>query len=356
MTFQQTQHAAPAQPASSPPAPQRLTFRASGSEYFRIWIVNLLLTIVTLGIYSAWAKVRRNRYFYSCTELDGSSFEYHGNPAAILKGRIVAAVLVAGYNLAFRFSPWAGAAMLALLMAVMPWLYWKSLQFKLYNTSYRGIRFGFGGSAGQAYAHYLLLPIVGVLSFGLALPYVHQRVTRFQHSASRFGRSPFAFDATAGSFYRKYAGVVALYIAGLFALGALAWLAKAMLGAFGVGTVAAALVLMLPLYGVGFFLYALFLCRMHNHIWDHTSLQGQRFHAELRVGRVVMLWLTNLLGVICTLGLFMPFAHVRWLKYRLETMSLQTDGSLDQVLADSEQQVGGAGEGMVDLLDFDLSI
>jgi uncharacterized membrane protein YjgN (DUF898 family) len=37
-------------------------FRGTGGEYFRIWIVNLLLTILTLGIYSAWAKVRQLRY------------------------------------------------------------------------------------------------------------------------------------------------------------------------------------------------------------------------------------------------------------------------------------------------------
>jgi Zn-dependent protease with chaperone function len=64
-------------------------FRATGAEYLRIWIVNLLLTIVTVGIYSAWAKVRRLRYFYGSTALDGASFEYHGKPLAILKGRLI---------------------------------------------------------------------------------------------------------------------------------------------------------------------------------------------------------------------------------------------------------------------------
>src|SRR6187402_1366842 len=64
-------------------------FRGDGGEYFRIWIVNLLLTIVTLGIYSAWAKVRRLRYFYGNTYLDGHSFEFHGRPLAILKGRLI---------------------------------------------------------------------------------------------------------------------------------------------------------------------------------------------------------------------------------------------------------------------------
>ncbi|HXI78282.1 MAG TPA: DUF898 family protein, partial [Steroidobacteraceae bacterium] len=76
----------PAQtPASHPP--EQLRFTGSGAEYFGIWIVNLLLTIVTLGIYSAWAKVRRLQYFYRNTEIAGSSFVFHGSPVRILIGR-----------------------------------------------------------------------------------------------------------------------------------------------------------------------------------------------------------------------------------------------------------------------------
>ena len=45
----------------------RPEFRGDPKEYFRIWIVNLALTILTLGIYSAWAKVRKQRYFYLST-------------------------------------------------------------------------------------------------------------------------------------------------------------------------------------------------------------------------------------------------------------------------------------------------
>ncbi|MFP5306510.1 MAG: DUF898 family protein, partial [Gammaproteobacteria bacterium] len=52
--------------------PERLQFSGSGGEYFRIWIVNLLLSVLTLGIYSAWAKVRRMQYFYRNTTLAGA--------------------------------------------------------------------------------------------------------------------------------------------------------------------------------------------------------------------------------------------------------------------------------------------
>ncbi|MDR1854861.1 MAG: DUF898 domain-containing protein, partial [Azoarcus sp.] len=54
---------APVQPAADEAVVEhRLQFTGSGGEYFRIWIVNLLLSILTLGIYSAWAKVRREQY------------------------------------------------------------------------------------------------------------------------------------------------------------------------------------------------------------------------------------------------------------------------------------------------------
>jgi hypothetical protein len=55
---------------------EAFVFTGEWTEYFKIWIVNVLLTIVTLGIYAAWAKVRKRRYFYANTKLFGHTFEY----------------------------------------------------------------------------------------------------------------------------------------------------------------------------------------------------------------------------------------------------------------------------------------
>ena len=70
-------------------APQRhpIEFTASGSEYFRIWIVNLLLIVVTLGIYLPWAKVRKLKYFYSNTWVGGDALDFHGEPARCCAAR-----------------------------------------------------------------------------------------------------------------------------------------------------------------------------------------------------------------------------------------------------------------------------
>ena len=64
-------------------------FRGNTGEFFKIWTVNMLLTIVTLGVFSAWAKVRTKRYFNGNTFLDGGNFDYHASPWAILLARIL---------------------------------------------------------------------------------------------------------------------------------------------------------------------------------------------------------------------------------------------------------------------------
>ena len=151
-------------------AVQPLRFTGTGREYFRIWIVNLALTVVTLGVYSAWAKVRRTQYFYRNTRLAASCFDYHGTPIAILKGRVVAVVLLAIYYVAGQLSPLYGLAAFAVLSLVIPWLLARSFRFRLHNTSYRGIRFRFRGGTGSAYWVFLGMPLLALLSFFTLVP------------------------------------------------------------------------------------------------------------------------------------------------------------------------------------------
>ena len=114
----------PQESTSTAAKEERFCFHGEGGEFFRIWIVNLVLSIVTLGIYSAWAKVRTKRYFYGNTELAGDRFDYLASPIAILKGRIIAVVLLVIYTVLSVFFVPASYLMLALLLLVMPWPEW----------------------------------------------------------------------------------------------------------------------------------------------------------------------------------------------------------------------------------------
>ncbi|WP_228527081.1 YjgN family protein [Noviherbaspirillum soli] len=336
-----------------------VSFTGTGAEYFRIWITNTFLSIVTLGIYSAWAKVRRTRYFYGNTRLAGASFDYHGEPKAILKGRAAALLLLIAYQVFSEMPGLLAGALALLLIAALPWLIWRSLQFKLYNTSYRGIRFGFGGSAASAYIAYLMWPVISSLTAFLLAPMAHQRIKRFQHGESRYGASRFSFDASVGRFYLLYLKAFLVFVAGGIVLGLLL---GNLLAAFyrhsGAQTEAfrGALVFLAAFYVWAMLMYPVFSAMLQNLVWNHTSIGPHRVESRVALGRVAFIALTNLLAILCTLGLYMPFAKMRMMKYRLESVGLLVDGSLDDFVADAQAQAGATGEGVADLLDFDLSL
>src|SRR3954447_5239224 len=110
------------------------TFVGTGAEYFRISIVNLLLMLVTCGLYSPWAKVRRLRYFYGSTLLAGSAFGYHASPIALLKGRLLSLGMLASLGIVVRLFPSAGLIGPLIVFAATPWLVVRGMRFRLRNT------------------------------------------------------------------------------------------------------------------------------------------------------------------------------------------------------------------------------
>ncbi|EDP58168.1 YjgN family protein [Vibrio sp. AND4] len=128
-----------------------ISFKGKGGEFFGIWIVNILLSVITLGIYSAWAKVRTKRYFYGNTYIDGDNFEYHAEPMQILKGRLVALSIVLVWSVANSFIPLLSLVMLVLFYAAIPWIFWSNARFDSAMTSYRNVHFSFNSSLKDAY-------------------------------------------------------------------------------------------------------------------------------------------------------------------------------------------------------------
>lgn len=130
-----------------------LTFTGTGAEYFRIWVVHVLLSVLTLGIYSAWAKVRKARWFAQHTRLLGDAFDYHGQPKRILLGRLVALALFVAYSRSFEWSRTTGLVVIAVLLVLGPILVNSAQRFRMTNTSWRGVRFGFDATPWKVYAH-----------------------------------------------------------------------------------------------------------------------------------------------------------------------------------------------------------
>ena len=128
-----------------------IRYTGSGSECFRIWIVNLLPTLLTLTLYYPGAKVRRLRYFYANTLIDDQPLGFHADPWKILRGYLLIGAMLIAYSVAGRLWAIGGFVSFLIIAALWPALLKSTMQFRLANTSWRGLRFRFEGTLGGAY-------------------------------------------------------------------------------------------------------------------------------------------------------------------------------------------------------------
>lgn len=335
-------------------------FRGEGGEFFRIWIVNVVLSILTLGIYSAWAKVRTQRYFYGNTRLAGSSFEYLADPVRILKGRLIAFGLLVLYMVSDQFSPLFGILAFIALMLLMPWIVHSSLRFRNHNSAWRGVRFGFDGSLGDAYRNWLLWPIAGALSLGLLMPWVFRKQIAYAIEGSRFGDTRFGFDGGVKRIYLIFGACLGVLLLCVVAAGFVLGLVTPAVVSASAGSEPGMLGLVLAVIGmvpplIGYFLaFALFVAWMTNYRFNGSRLGMHRFEADYRFGSYTRLVLVNTLGMVFTLGLFYPWAKVRSARYAAEHTRVIADGSLDEFAASQDQDVNATGGEMGELFDIGI--
>jgi uncharacterized membrane protein YjgN (DUF898 family) len=329
---------APAEPSQAIP----FHFSGKGGEYFRIWIANMLLSVVTLGIYSAWAKVRRKQYFYGNTQLNGASFHYLADPVKILKGRIILFVAFALYSIINQLYPLFGLVLLVAFIPAFPWFVVRALCFNARNSALRNIRFNFHGTYLEAAKVFVLWPSLIPFTLGVIGPYLYYRQKKFLVENSAYGTTRFGFRATAKDYYRMVLLILAPFI--LFVLAAIA--AGYLFPPAIVLTIAA------------FYLYAMayFAVKFHNLLYNSSLLAGHGFQADMALKTYALIVVTNTLATVVTLGLFHPFAQVRAYRYKISRLALVPDGSLDRFVAAEQEQVSALGDEMSDFLDFDLGL
>ena len=179
-------------------------FHGKTGDFFNLWIVNIFLTMFTFGIYSPWAKVRTRRYFYNNTFIMNTPLDYLADPVKILKGRIIALVVLMLYSFAVMLSPVLNTLLTFGLIAIIPWIINKTITFNLYNTSYRNIRFNFNGRYLKALWIFIGLGFISILTVGLAYPYFEQQRKKFIFDNSTYGITPFEMQAGPSQFYGIY--------------------------------------------------------------------------------------------------------------------------------------------------------
>ena len=347
-------------PANSPvnTQPVDLKFHGKTGEFFGIWIVNILLSIVTLGIYSAWAKVRTNRYFYGNTELDQHSFSYLATPMQILKGRIIAVILFGGYFIINMISPLAGLGAMAILLIATPWLICASLRFRMRMTSYRNVRFNFTGTYGDAFINFLVLPIASVFTLYLLMPYALKRMDKFIVDNTYYGDRKFESNLSAGIYYKvcliAFVMIIALMAIIFAVVGSATIQAQADPDAgFNMMTI-----VMFALYIIGFSLIqAFYQAQIRNHIFSETTLEDlATFESEFTFTSLAFLQVTNMLALLCTLGLAYPWVKIRLAQYAVARTGVNLAENKEEIVDVAGENQSALSEEVADVFDIDVAL
>ncbi|NEW60273.1 DUF898 domain-containing protein [Sulfurovum sp. bin170] len=370
------------------------SFEGSGKEFFRIWIVNIALTILTLGIYSAWAKVRTNRYFYANTYLNGSNFEYNAEPKRILIGRLIVFGIYAIFIIFFEYLVMMEVAGVIALIAflVMPWLIRQAVSFKLRNTSYRNVPFRYTGTTWKFYKFFIFnallfiilagiasfVPFVNMIVIFLLVGYIYVKFKELLINNSHYGDGDFHFSGEVGDVYSIYFKITGWMILIGIAIGVVvAILIPAIFGGSGaeeiitlsqVGTESegeaeiSMMDMLIPMLGIfAIYLPLIFFQKglsdgyHSNFVRDNTTLDRANLKGIMSPVKLGWISLTNILAIIFSLGLLYPWTKVRYIKYKLEHTYFRC---VDYEQFESHGYVQGStiGEETVDFFDIDIGL
>lgn len=142
-------------------------FHGTGERYFLICVVNVLLTIITLGIYLPWALMKCKRYLYANMEVNGQRFSY-----GITGGNVFVSCLVFVF---FYFAilmtvsadmPLVGCVLTLLLLVLLIFMAAKGLRHQALMTSLNGVRFSFNCSMKGFWWVTFFLPILMAIGMG----------------------------------------------------------------------------------------------------------------------------------------------------------------------------------------------
>ncbi|MDA8519266.1 YjgN family protein [Acidovorax sp. NCPPB 4044] len=389
--------------------PHPLRFTGSGGEYFRVWIVNVLLGIVTLGLYTPWARRRTAQYFYGHTLVAGSPLEFTGQQRRMVFGFLVLVGLTAAYQIAARSGQDTAVGLFIIAGALLSPLIWGSaMRFRLGNTRWRGLRLQFTANWRQVYAAswpvfaiaavWLVavfglraiapeaqiapsgrkLPQVtgamwGLIAVALALTVLCFIRLEYNYRSmlvlhSRLGSEPGRWKPVYMDFVKVWLATVAVFILSVLLIGAVLGVAFGGSWMLIAGKVQRLGMWLFVFIVAGIFLFGFLMllasaparayreARMFQLTWDQIGVSRMaRFKCNLRAGRFVGLRIKNLFLTLLTLGFYRPFARVSEYRMKLESVTLHVKGGVDQVTGQLvRQQQSGVGDALADAAGLDL--
>ncbi len=331
---------------------------------------NLLLTILTLGIYRFWAKTAVRRRLWQAVRINGQPLEYTGTGKELFLGAIIAGLVIfvptVAYVLVlmFIFGPDSMMVDLFMIPLYVAFFYlvgvaiYRAMRYRLRRTLWRGIRGTMTGSPWRYGWTYFWTSLTIPFTLGWSMPWRSVKLARILTSDMSFGSRNFDFRG-------GWKGLLAP-----FALAWGAWLVVDLLiGAAGYGIYTAssfhdgppagggsmalaAVAGAVPAVIAAIYLSLRYKAAEMNYLASRTGFDGLRFSFSATAGSLLRLWLGNLLIVLFSLGILAPLALARTGRY-LVTRT-KTSGTVDfAAIAPPADRLEGMGEGLADAFDID---
>lgn len=348
-----------------------IAFHGKGWEYFKLIFANLLLTIITLGLYAFWGKTKVRQYMWGNTEVLGQPLEYTGTGKELFISFLIVMPFFLGGMFAFQYavmqlagSPLFFVALAAFYLALLfLWLFasYRALRYRLTRTRWRGIRGNLSGSA-TAYAFvgmgYLLLVMI---TLGLATPWMSERLANMQMNNVWFGNRRLSFNGPAKELVKSFL----IMLLGIFVILAVCFgvIASVLPSDFNDPYASQTMDYDAIYYAVMFvyllliigplFCSAYYQATFYRWLFGHMTYGKLAMRSRITGLQVLRLYLTNFFLVVFTLGIGYAWARMRYARLLLHSVDCSGDPELNALLQDT-QAAPSRGEGLLDALDMDI--
>ncbi len=319
---------------------KNVIYSGDSSEYFRIWIVNIFLSIITLGIYSAWAKVINTKYIYQNINIDGHRLDYIADPLSILIGRLIAIVFLVAFYLVSIFLPgWAYGLMIVVLFFMSPLIINRSLSFQYRMTTYRNVRFNFKGTYFESLWYIFILPFLSVFTFGGTYPLALKYADEYRIKNIKFGNVSVNSSLNFGPYYAAFGITIGIFFGALISFGLLMFLFGMLLGGAGASFMAiqifsniSVLIFYILIIAITTSIWGV---AIRNHTFNNSIIPNvARFNSTMKYGAYIKLVTVNIFALIFSIGLATPWIVTRNARYLSNTLEVHTEEGVDKVIDD----------------------
>lgn len=307
----------------------KISFHGSSKQYLGLSLFNLLLTVLTLGIYYPWAKCAIRKFLFQETEIAGSRFEWHGTGKEMFKGFIKAYLIFGILILVLNFGPmflppetvvWVILGTYLLIIAIIPLAIHGMMRYRLSRTSLRGIHFGYRGDLKEFYKKTALDFFLTIITLGIYGSWLQVNARKYLMKSTRFGNVSGKFNA---------GGSDLLFL-----------------------SIGQGLLIMITLY-----IYLPWaIIRFYKFYINNTSViqdgKSYKLQSNATGGGYLWVFLKGALLTVVTLGICGPIAQLWMHKYLTNSLSLSGGFDFDAVKQTEKAYTDATGDDMVDILDL----